>query len=88
MVDDAVASYDVVLDREPLEFNLAYIADLEATFTPMFKMLLDNRACLHPGDDQVASLFLGTSSRRSSTARLGPAHLRARWCAGRGTGCR
>jgi predicted metal-dependent hydrolase len=38
---------------------LAYIADLEATFTPTFKFLLDNEDKLfRPGDDRVASLLL------------------------------
>jgi hypothetical protein len=42
-----------------LKFRLAYIADLEATFTPSFKMMLDNEATLfRPGDDRVASLLL------------------------------
>jgi predicted metal-dependent hydrolase len=59
VLDDAVASYDTLLDTEPLEFHLAYIADLEATFTPLFTMMLNNRAALfEPGDDRVASLFL------------------------------
>ncbi|WP_201406435.1 metal-dependent hydrolase, partial [Mycobacterium intracellulare] len=32
---------------------------LEATFTPYFKLLLDNEATLFaPGDERVASLFL------------------------------
>jgi hypothetical protein len=42
-----------------LDFRLAYIADLEATFTPTFKLMLDNEATLfRPGDERVASLFL------------------------------
>jgi hypothetical protein len=42
-----------------LEFRLAYIADTEATFTPAFKLMLDNEATFfQPGDDRVASLFL------------------------------
>ena len=84
VVDDAVASYDTVLEREPLEFHLAYIADLEATFTPMFKMLLDNRASLFaPGDDRVASLFLWhfveEVEHRSSALRIYDAVVRRPW---------
>jgi predicted metal-dependent hydrolase len=39
-------------------FLLAYIAALEATFPPFFKLILDHRASLlTPGDPRVASLF-------------------------------
>lgn len=55
----AMASFDEVTNTTPLKFRLAYIADLEATFTPSFKMMLDNEATLfRPGDDRVASLLL------------------------------
>lgn len=58
-LDEAVASYDHLTDTTPLKFRLAYIADLEATFTPFFKMLLDNEATLfRPGDERVASLLM------------------------------
>ena len=57
--DDALASFDRVTATRPLEFRLAYVADTEATFTPSFKLMLDNEATLfRPGDDRVASLFL------------------------------
>jgi predicted metal-dependent hydrolase len=57
--DDAMASFDEVTNTTPLKFRLAYIADLEATFTPSFKMMLDNEATLfRPGDDRVASLLM------------------------------
>jgi len=56
---DACAAYDDLLAREPVEFHLAYIANLEATFTPLFKVLLDNRDSLFGGGDvRVASLML------------------------------
>jgi len=59
VLDGAVAAYDELFDARPLEYHLAYIADLEATFTPTFKMLLDHEDELfRPGDDRVASLFL------------------------------
>jgi len=58
-LDEAVASYDRLTDTTPLNFRLAYVADLEATFTPFFKMLLDNEATLfRPGDERVASLLM------------------------------
>ncbi|RAY12670.1 metal-dependent hydrolase [Actinomadura craniellae] len=57
-LDEAVADYDRLREREPLEYHVAYIAALEATFTPLFKMMLDNRQSLFTnGDDRVASLF-------------------------------
>jgi predicted metal-dependent hydrolase len=57
--DKATAVYDDLTATTPLAFRLAYIADTEATFTPAFKLMLDNEATLfQPGDDRVASLFL------------------------------
>lgn len=58
-LDAAVASYDALTASRPLKFRLAYVADLEATFTPTFKLMLDHEATLfRPGDERVASLFL------------------------------
>ncbi|BAX93874.1 metal-dependent hydrolase [Mycobacterium shigaense] len=58
-LDEAVASYDELTSTTPLNYRLAYIADLEATFTPFFKMLLDNESTLfRPGDERVSSLLL------------------------------
>jgi predicted metal-dependent hydrolase len=57
--DAAMGSFDNVTASASLKFRLAYIADLEATFTPTFKMMLDNEASLfRPGDERVASLFM------------------------------
>lgn len=57
--DTATASFDNVTATTPLKFRLAYIADLEATFTPTFKMMLDNEESLfRRGDERVASLFM------------------------------
>ena len=59
VLDEAVASFDELLETRPIEFNLAYTADLEATFTPIFKLFLDHHETLYaPGDDRVASLFM------------------------------
>jgi predicted metal-dependent hydrolase len=53
------ASYTALIDNESLEFNLAYMADIEATFTPFFGMLLNNeKALFRGGADPVASLFV------------------------------
>lgn len=58
-LDAATASFEDVTRTTPLKFRLAYIADLEATFTPSFTMMLDNEATLfRPGDDRVASLLM------------------------------
>ena len=58
-VDESIAAYDELTATTPLAYRLAYIADLEATFTPFFTMLLDHEATLFaPGDDRVASLLV------------------------------
>lgn len=59
LLDDLIASYDHLTATRSLQWRLAYIADLEATFTPNFKVMLDHHETLFgPGDDRVASLFL------------------------------
>ncbi|OBK75625.1 metal-dependent hydrolase [Mycobacterium sp. 1164985.4] len=56
---DACAAYDALIESRTVEFHLAYIANLEATFTPLFKVLLDNRDSLFGGGDaRVASLMM------------------------------
>lgn len=56
--DDATRAFDRLIDEHPVEFHAAYIANLEATFTPLFKVILDNRDSLFSGSDQrVASLM-------------------------------
>jgi predicted metal-dependent hydrolase len=53
------AAYDELLEREDLAFHLAYIANLEATFTPLFKMVFDNRRQLFEGgDERIGTLLL------------------------------
>lgn len=57
--NQVLASFDDLTATTSLQFRLAYVADVEATFTPSFKMFLDNADTLfRPGDDRVASLFL------------------------------
>jgi predicted metal-dependent hydrolase len=51
--------FDGLLETESLEFHLAYAADIEATFTPMFNVWLRHRHSLFDnGDPRVAPLFL------------------------------
>jgi predicted metal-dependent hydrolase len=58
-MDEAIASYDHLIETKSLEWQLAYTADLEATFTPVFKVMLDHEDELfRPGDERVSSLFL------------------------------
>jgi predicted metal-dependent hydrolase len=58
-LDKVVGAYDDMTANTPLKYRLAYTADLEATFTPVFKLMLDHDDTLFaPGDDRVASLFL------------------------------
>jgi predicted metal-dependent hydrolase len=58
-LDEVMAAFDDLTANKPLKYRLAYTADLEATFTPVFKLMLDNdRTLFAPGDDRVASLFL------------------------------
>jgi predicted metal-dependent hydrolase len=58
-LDSAIDHYDVMHRDSELRYLLAYAAALEGTFTPVFKMLIDNRATLFgDGDARVASLCL------------------------------
>lgn len=58
-LDEAIGCYDQLVEHKPLNYRLGYTAALEATFTPFFKLLLDNEGTLFaPGDERVASLFL------------------------------
>ncbi|WP_068279585.1 metal-dependent hydrolase [Aldersonia kunmingensis] len=58
-LDDVIAAFDDLTANKSIEYRLAYTADLEATFTPVFKLMLDHDSTLFaPGDDRVASLFL------------------------------
>jgi hypothetical protein len=58
-LDQVNAAFDRMTATKSLAYRLAYTADLEATFTPVFKLMLDHDDTLFaPGDDRVASLFL------------------------------
>jgi len=54
----ANVAYDELLEREDVEFHLAYVACLEATFTPLFKMVLDHRHRLFEGSDERVGTML------------------------------
>src|SRR3954469_25125630 len=89
-VDAATASLDRLNETESLEFQLAYTADLEATFTPIFKLMLDHEDVLfRPGDDRVASLFLWhfceEVEHRSSALVVFDAVVADRWYRSRAT---
>ncbi|GLE51560.1 metal-dependent hydrolase [Mycobacterium montefiorense] len=73
--DQTVASYNDLIAAHPVEFHAAYIANLEATFTPLFKVILDHRDSLFGGaDTRVASLmmwhFVEEIEHRSSGLKL------------------
>jgi predicted metal-dependent hydrolase len=54
----ATQAFDDLIAARPVEYHAAYIANLEATFTPLFKVFLDNRDVLFEGSDQrVAALM-------------------------------
>lgn len=58
-LDEVIGAYDHLAATTPMEYRLAYTADLEATFTPVFKLMLDNEDTLFaPGDDRVSSLLI------------------------------
>jgi len=57
--EQATASFNDLIEMHPVEFHAAYIANLEATFTPMFKVILDQRDSLFAdGDNRVTSLMM------------------------------
>ncbi|BBY37791.1 metal-dependent hydrolase [Mycobacterium mantenii] len=57
--ENSVRAYDKLIEDQPVEFHAAYVANLEATFTPLFKVVLDNRDSLFDGGDRrVASLMM------------------------------
>ncbi|WP_059017495.1 metal-dependent hydrolase [Mycobacterium sp. M26] len=83
-LDEMVSTYEGLTARKSLHYRLAYIADLEATFTPSFKLMLDNADTLFaPGDDRVASLFVWhfveEVEHRSSALRIYDAVVKNRW---------
>jgi predicted metal-dependent hydrolase len=58
VLDDVIASYERLYEKEDLKFHLAYVANIEASFPPVFSFFIERRDCLYNGDSRVASLFL------------------------------
>lgn len=76
--------FDRLVETESLEFHLAYAADIEATFTPLFNVWLRHRDVLFDnGDPRVAPLFLWhlveEIEHRSSAYLLYNAAVSDRW---------
>jgi hypothetical protein len=78
------AEYDALKASRPLAYHLAYVADIEATFTPAFGLLLEHRETLFDnGDPRVASLFLWHFTEeiehRSSALKIYDAVVPSKW---------
>lgn len=57
--DEAMASFDAIYQREDLHFHLAYAANIEATFTPLFGTIIEHREVLFGGGDpRITALML------------------------------
>lgn len=57
--DEVAELFEQLLRERSVEFHVSYIANIEATFTPLFKIFLDHRETLFGGaDPRVASLIL------------------------------
>ncbi len=83
-LDQAEADFDRLIETKSLNFNLAYIAAMEASFTPYFKLTLDHAdEFLAPGDARVASLlawhFVEEVEHRSSALVIYDAVVKNRW---------
>lgn len=83
-LDEAIEYYQRLAERKSLAWRLAFLADMEATFTPFFKMLLDHeRTLFRAGDERVASLFLWhfceEVEHRSSGLIIYQEVVRSRW---------
>ena len=51
--------FDSLLETRSTEFHVSYVANIEATFTPLFKVFLDHRDSIFGGGDpRIASLIL------------------------------
>lgn len=73
--EQTTASFNDLIAKHPVEFHAAYIANLEATFTPLFKVILDHRDSLFAGGDRRVSAlmmwhFVEEIEHRSSGLRL------------------
>lgn len=58
-LDESGADYEALWDAEDLDFHLAYTANIEATFLPIFGNIIDHRDLLFAGGDpRISSLML------------------------------
>ncbi len=59
VLDASLARYDALYHSEDLHFHLAYAANIEATFTPLFGTIIEHRDALFGGGDpRIAALML------------------------------
>ena len=58
VLEQVIGSYEELYAAEDLNFHLAYVANIEASFPPTFSFFIERRDCLYNGDPRVASLFL------------------------------
>ncbi len=59
VLDGSVARYDELYKNEDLHFHLAYAANIEATFTPLFGTIIEHREALFGGGDpRITALML------------------------------
>ncbi|MFW0149868.1 metal-dependent hydrolase [Mycobacterium sp. smrl_JER01] len=58
VLDRVIESYERLYAAEDLKFHLAYVANIEASFPPIFSFFIERRDVLYSGDARVASLFL------------------------------
>ncbi len=59
VLDGSLARYDEIYKSEDLHFHLAYAANIEATFTPLFGTIIEHREALFGGGDpRIAALML------------------------------
>jgi predicted metal-dependent hydrolase len=58
-LDYSIAEYDRLYEEHSLKYHLAYCANIESTFTPLFGSMITHRDVLFSGGDpRVSSLFL------------------------------
>lgn len=59
VLDESIAGFDAIYKDEDLHFHLAYAANIEATFSPLFGMFMEQRHRLFGGGDpRISALML------------------------------
>lgn len=59
VLDESIADFDVIYKIEDLHFHLAYAANIEATFSPLFGTFIEHRHRLFGGGDpRISALML------------------------------